>query len=171
MIIKNARLLIIALLFCSCTGHPYNKDKHDIEFFLNNFIKIDFNLKTLKIDYVDLHYSDTVRLTRVEETEIIKSFEANRINEIKVNPIYATNGYLVMPPSGLKIKVFFERKLQSEMFIEYSYPKLERPAVNQEDRVINFRNTVLRILDKNVQIKKAKAIFLKYQSDNNFFDL
>lgn len=165
-IINTVKLLAVCFLLCSCNRNY--SDKYNLVFYYNNWIKIDFKSKTLHVNYIDLHYTDTVIFTKNDVDEITRSFDRNNIGKIKEHQIYGESKDIVIPPTRFGIKVYFSEKLQSEFLVEYDYPRNAKPPITEENRVVNFRNDVLKVLEKNLKLKKAVAIFDNYQSKHPY---
>lgn len=100
--------------------------------------------------------------------EIIRSFDRNNIAEIKKRQIYGVPKDIAIPPNRFGINVYFGRELQSEFLVEHDYPRNAKPPSTEETRVINFRNDVLKVLEKNPNLKKAIAVF-RGQIPLNYF--
>ncbi|ACU05858.1 hypothetical protein [Pedobacter heparinus] len=161
---------IILLLFSSCAEtHGYKSAHHHLIFVYNKRITVDFTSKVVKATYGEWNYTDTLKMSKNEEQQIIKSFDDNRLDEMRGTAIYASE-HRIMPARDLRIKLFYDKKKLLEITVDEDYSK-GIFAFGQEYRAVTFRNVVLKMLKNNAEFKKAIAALDKYFSDNHLFDI
>lgn len=159
---KIIKITIGLIMLCGCyDGSSDLNSKYNMVVFYNPWISFDFNSKILKVDFNDLHYRDTIQLSEGDEAVINNSFKKNEIRKLTGEVSYF-GSTIIMPPSGLTIKIYSKNKLLSETFIADNYDGTYRDVY--QTRAISFRNDIVRILDSNVQIKKAIDVLNKKQS-------
>jgi hypothetical protein len=169
-IIKGAVLII---LFTACyKDKALNLEKYNLVYDYGKFIKVDFKKKTLQVHYADLKEDSDLVLSNSENSLILKSFEANRIYEIKGMYEYPNCSWQ-MPSFPDCLSVYDGNKMQSEMYYnEKPYCPFKKPQKgSQEERIICFMNDVKRILEKNKSFMKAYKEYdkLKEERPNVFF--
>jgi len=124
------------------------------------WIIVDFNSKT--IDIKAIPYKSSLNLSENERRLITDAFAKNRIGDIK-GVMDIADGVKPMPPNDFGIKIIKQGKVLSEITIDDGY---NSNVPGEKKRIALFRDVVRNVLHNNADIKKSRALFLKFQTDN-----
>jgi hypothetical protein len=144
-------IMFIVLLVCfSCT----NKEKFDkkktiiIYTEINGRIKINPISGELKINFLDMNYTDTINISKKEKEIIMYSFERNKIIQEKGESWCLDENNLIMPPSNNTIQIFENNKIK---------------LCDRRYRIVNFRDNIKELIENKEEFKRAIDTFHKYQ--------
>jgi hypothetical protein len=159
---KIAFCFITILFFASCREtSKYDRGRYDIQFLYNPWIQIDFNSGIVNVEVAK--YRDTMIISEKDKELIIDSFNENGIDDMKGN-IFVDSEHAVMPPDNFQFKVIKDKKGQSDIIVSNSDPM--NTVDGQNKRIINFKATVMGVLNRNSDFKAAKEAFSKFQKDS-----
>ncbi|MBE5318009.1 hypothetical protein IM793_02465 [Pedobacter sp. MR2016-19] len=159
---KIGLFFISILFFASCRKiSKYDRDRYDIQFLYNPWIQVDFNSGIVNVAVAK--YRDTISISEKDKELIINSFNVNRIGDMKGN-IFVDSKQSIMPPDNFQFKVIKDEKGQSDIIVTNSDPM--NIADEKNKKIINFKSTVVGVLNRNIDFKAAKEAFSKFQKDS-----
>jgi hypothetical protein len=162
---------IWSLFFLVSCSHGIKKEdlrNYDLAFNYNPWLKIDLKTKVISVRLDSLQYIDTIYLTKEEQSKVMASFNDNYIWEIKGDTLFSEL-YRTMPASDFTINVLLKGKPWSSISIDSDYKNKGLLPFTKRHRMVSFKNDVLTILDNKAEVKKAKAVLLKYMQEHHLF--
>ncbi len=121
---------------------------------LNTDYSFDFKTKTFKINFYK--FSDSIRLTKEEENQIAREFFENYIDTLKNNnSIRDPEKPLIMPNFGNSFYIYKKGINTSFIRIENGEYKNIDKLSESDKNILNFKNKLFEILNKNKDFKKC----------------
>lgn len=158
-------IFILLVLFTNCQNKN-NETNFVRREFSSDSLK-NYNLKLLSTNYeFDLtnrnfklnfyKYSDTIKLSKVEENKISKIFFENFIDTLYGDYVVSdSDEEIVMPNFGYSFYIYKKGTKKSFFrIIDGKYESLENLSQKEKNLLI-FRNKLLSILKKNIDFKKC----------------
>lgn len=162
-------ILILSLLFACNSSGNFDLKNYQIVYDYAGWGKINLQTGVMNVDYYGLKYTDDLHFTSAEKKMIIQSFMDNRIDKIDYDLDYIPK-FRDMPAVDYKIEILQERKIRSIITIDAHYSKGLIPF-NEEHRVLNFKDDILRMLQHNAYFIQAKEKIMKYSTKNGILRL
>ncbi len=110
--------------------------------------------RKFKIDFYK--FTDTIKLSKIEEIQIAKIFFENYIDTLKIdNLIYETDKPLIMPSFGDSFYIYQNGAKKSFFrILNGEYKSLDN--LNQHEKnILSFRNDLMSVLKKNTDFKRC----------------
>jgi len=159
-------IMFIVLLVCfSCTNKEKFDEKKTIIIYneINGRIKINPISGELKINFLDMNYTDTINISKKEKEIIMYSFERNKIIQEKGESWCLDENNLIMPPSNNTIQIFENNKIKSTFIISTSLDINKIKLCDRRYRIVNFRDNIKELIENKEEFKRAIDTFHKYQ--------
>lgn len=139
----------------SCNQNKNFESKNDnIIFTYQDYIKYDFRLKKINVDYYGNKFTDSIKISKKEEKLIINSFNENNIGSIN-GEFYYLDIHSSIPGANDKIEFKTKLKTNSNFIINSNYEIEDLFFKNQEYKVVKFRNEIKNVLCKNQDFKRV----------------
>lgn len=136
----------------------YDQQHYNIQFLYSPWIKLDFNTGIAEVSATK--YRNTISITEKDKKVIEDSFNENEIGNLRGN-IFVDCKRAVMPPDNFQFKVVRSGKQLSDITVSNNDPITD----GQNKRILNFKTTVVDVLNRNSDFKAAREAFAKFQKD------
>lgn len=179
-------IFTLSVAFClSCSSNTERqKSFQDLEndhynlVFGSLFSDIEYNFQSDSIRAGSLNrivFKDTLSMSKMDKDKIASMFYKNRIF---ANPFYEntehvsiTGDVYVNPPSSDKIRVYHNNKLIVTIEINTKYENNSFFSDKNERQIVEFRNYVWAILNKQKKYRAAGNALVKENRQNRNFHL
>jgi len=159
-------ILAITVFLTSCQRKRSDEGKVIQREFSSDSLK-KYNFKFLHTDYgfelasrkfkIDFYkFSDTIKLSKVEENEIARIFFENYIDTLKGDNFVSESDEPVIMPSFGDSFYIYQNGVKKSFFriLNGEYKSLDN--VNQQEKnILSFRNDLMSVLKKNPDFKRC----------------
>lgn len=168
------RILLLALLIlvsnsCSETKR-FARDQYNLIIMPDYWTTIDFNTGVVVCDAYKFHSADTVEFSSDERRMIINSFYTNNIHSLKGEHLYTDPHPTMIDSPMILFRMYINEgtKRKADLSIDEDYDNKQNSPKNQLYMVVDFRNTILKVLEGNKNYLKARHPFDTYREKNSY---
>jgi hypothetical protein len=121
---------------------------------LSTDYSFELSSRKFKIDFYE--FTDSIRLSKVEENQIAKLFFENYIDTLNVDTVIRDSAEQVIMPNFGDSFYVYQKGVKKSFFriIEGNYKSLEH-LNSEEQNILFFRSGVLQVLKKNHDFKRC----------------
>lgn len=167
--ILQLTLLILVTTNCSDTQR-FSRDQYNLIIKPDYWTTIDFNTGVVICDAYKFHSVDTVKFSSEERRMIINSFFVNKIYSLKGEHTFTEPHptIIVTPMVFFRMYIHEGTRHKADLFIDEDYDNKPNSPKNKLYRVVDFRNTILKVLKENKNYLKARHAFDNYREKNSY---